>query len=262
MLLCFVDESGSPPKIGDARRRYFVIAGVVMHESQWHGIAEEFKKLKARPEYNVKGELKWRFFGPDNKDKNNSVAHLSNEKRQKFREDVFAIITRRKSVKIIACASDSLSAYSRGYVKNEDDLYHFTYKPVSERFQYHLQDVSKVVGDKQLGIVIADHRGKKQDESFRNEHHRLVDSQSEFTSLYANYIETIFLTPSHLSVGIQFADMVAGAIGRALNSRDFTYAKLIKPAFRRSPAGKINGYGFIRFPAKGWGGPSGGGNAP
>ena len=51
-------------------------------------------------------------------------------------------------------------------------------------------------------------------------------------------IETIFLTPSHNSVGIQLADMVAGAIGRKFNSGDTLYYDQIEPSFRRSSAGK------------------------
>lgn len=262
MLLCFVDESGSPPSADRATyRRYFVIAGLIMHESQWHGVAEEVRQLRRK--FEVTGEIKWRYFGQENTDKDNSVAHLDQATRDTFREGLFEIITKRKSIRIVACAADALMAYQTGYVETPEDLYHYTYKPVSERFQYHLQDLSRSVGDKQLGIVIADPRGKKQDESLRKEHHRLVDEQSPFVSQYENYIETIFLTPSHLSVGIQLADMVAGAIGRALNSKESRFARLIKPSFRVRPNGKIDGYGFVRFPTKGWGrGPSGGGKPP
>lgn len=263
MLLCFLDESGSPPQPGKiGPRRYFVLAAVVMHESQWLGVSEELHQLKRRKEFQVAGEIKWRYFGPENTDPDNSVAHLSQGARDNFREALFEIITRRKSIKIIACATDCLEAYKLDYVKDQEDLYHYTYKPISERFQYHLQDLSRSVGDKQLGIVISDHRGKKQDEIFRKGHHKLVDSEALNTSKYQNFVETIFLTPSHLSVGIQLADMVAGAIGRALNARELRFAKLIKPSFRRDQKGLIDGFGFVRFPKKGWGKPSGGGNAP
>lgn len=255
-----MDESGSPPKeINAERRRFFVIAGLIMHESQWHGVAEEVQQLKTRPEFGITGEIKWRYFGPDNTDQDNSVTHLDQEARDEFRTKLFEIITKRKSIKIVACAADAIAAYKTSYVNDPQDLYHYTYKPVSERFQYHLQDLSRSVGDKQLGIMIADPRGKRQDESLRKEHHRLVDYDSPFVSQYDNYVETIFLTPSHLSVGIQLSDMVAGAIGRALNSRDLKFAKQIKSAFRCQPNGNIEGFGFVRFPKQGWGKPSGGG---
>jgi len=253
MHLCFVDESGSPPKpnkIGN--RKYFVIAGLIMHEAQWHGVAAEVRKLRLRADFQIKGEIKWRYFGTENTDKDNSVSHLSQEKRDEFRKELFSIITRRKSITIIACVADSEAAYKTAYIKDQEDLYHFTYKPVSERFQYYLQDVSRTVGDKQLGIIVADHRGKAQDETFRKKHDDLVEAPGPFSSKYENYVETVFLTPSHHSVGIQLADMVAGAIGRAFNTEENKFAEMLKPAFRAGPNGKIMGFGIVKFPKGTW----------
>jgi hypothetical protein len=155
-------------------------------------------------------------------------------------------------VKIVACVASVEAAYATDYVTDEDDLYRYTYKPVSERFQYFLQDMSHAHGDQQLGIIVADQRGRTQDDLLRSEHHWLVDEQGIFTSKYRNYVETIFLTPSHLSVGIQLADMVAGAIGRSFNSGDQACFELIKPSIRARPNGKIEGYGLVKFPTKGW----------
>jgi hypothetical protein len=174
----------------------------------------------ARPEFNVTGEIKWRFFGRDNKDPDNPVRHLTPQARDKFRERFFGILSGRKSVRTLVCVADVSDAYGRGYVKTAEDLYAYTCKVVSERFQYYLQDMSRSIGDIQLGILVADHRGKKQDELLRNRHHVLIDRDTAHSSKYANYVETIFLTPSHNSVGIQFADMVAGAISRRANVGD------------------------------------------
>lgn len=253
MHLCFIDESGSPPKPGKVgNRHYFVIAGLIMHEAQWHGICDEFKKLKNHADYKVRGEVKWRYFGPDNTDPDNSVAHLSVDARNSFRDALFDIIIKRKSVKIVACVTCCEAAYETSYVNSQDELYHYTYKPVSERFQYFLQDVGRTVGDKQLGIIIADHRGKKQDEGFRAEHHRLVDRENPFVSTYEHFVETIFLTPSHHSVGIQMVDMVAGAIGRAFNSNETRFADMLYGSFRARPNGDINGFGLVKFPQATW----------
>ncbi|MDG4899681.1 MULTISPECIES: hypothetical protein [unclassified Mesorhizobium] len=61
-------------------RPYFVIAGLIMHEAQWHGIADEVRRIKTK--YGVTGEIKWRYFGPDNTDPGNSVAHLNEGERR------------------------------------------------------------------------------------------------------------------------------------------------------------------------------------
>jgi hypothetical protein len=253
MYLCFIDESGHPPKPSATNPRpHFVIAGVIVHEAQWHGIADELRKLKDRPEFKIMGEVKWRFFGPDNADPENPVRHLSREARDQFRRQMYEILTRRKSVKLVACVANAAAAYKQSYVKNAEDLYHYTYKPVSERFQYFLQDISRAVGDQQLGLVVCDHRGKKQDDLLRDRHHKLIDDEQMFSSAYPNYVETIFMTPSHLSVGIQFADMVAGAVGRFYNSGEEQYFEMVRGAFRSSPTGKIDGYGVVKFPGRGW----------
>jgi hypothetical protein len=253
MHLCFIDESGTPPKpnrIG--RRRYFVIAGLIMHEAQWHGVASEVKKLRNRLDFLVRGEIKWRYFGPENTDPDNSVAHLSMEKRNEFRDELFSIVTKRKSLKIVACVASAEAAYEKPYVNLPESLYQFTYKAVTERFQYFLQDISRTLGDTQLGVIVADHRGKNQDEFMRRHHHVLIDHSDPFSSSYANYIETVFLTPSHRSVGIQLADMIAGATGRAFNTNDARLFDILRPSFRASPQGNIEGYGLAKFPKDTW----------
>jgi hypothetical protein len=162
MYLCFMDESGSPPKPSSKHPRpYFIIAAVIMHEAQWHGIADELKKLKAKPEFNINGEIKWRYFGRDNEDADNTVAHLDQAQRDAFRRQFFDILVKRKSVRTLACVASVKGAYAQSYVKTEEDLYAYTYKCVTERFQYYLQDISRQVGDKQLGLIVADHRGNR-----------------------------------------------------------------------------------------------------
>ena len=101
MYLCFIDESQTPPNPGQQNRPpYFIIAGVVIHEAQWHGISDDLKALKARPEFNVAGEIKWRFFGPTNKDPANSVAHLDQTARDEFRVSVAVQIGPEQTVSL------------------------------------------------------------------------------------------------------------------------------------------------------------------
>lgn len=251
MYLCFLDESGSVPKPNTRDKRpYFVMAAMVMHEAQWHAVASEFRALLKR--FDIKGEIKWRYFGLHNDDPDNSVAHLDEAARDDLRSDLYSIITARKSIKIMACVSSAVSAYALDYVSDADDLYLYTYKTLTERFQYYLQDMSRAVGDKQLGIVVADHRGKTQDELLRKRHAGLVAERGVFTSAYQNYVEIVFLTPSHYSVGIQLADMVAGAIGRKYNVGDDRYFAQIKGAIRTSTAGRMDGFGLVKFPKKNW----------
>lgn len=215
-------------------------------------MASEVRKLCAKPQYSITGEIKWRYFGAHNTEPDNSVAHLDQEHRDRFRNEYFTILLKRKSIKIIACVASVAAAYKLASVADAEKLYHYTYKPVSERFQYHLQDLSKTVGNIQLGLVVADHRGRKQDDIFRVNHLDMVDGQTAYVSNYGNFVECIFLTPSHMSVGVQMADMVSGAVGRAFNHNDHMYFDMLKPSFRSRPDGDINGYGLVKFPTKDW----------
>jgi hypothetical protein len=143
-------------------------------------------------------------------------------------------------------------AYQLGYINTGDDLYWYSYKQLTERFQYYLQDLERVVGQKLNGIVVCDHRGPKDDERLRELHHKLMVGQSGVISTYGNMVEGLFIAPSHLSVGIQFADMVAGAVFRAFKTDDKRFFNQILESFRTSPQGKVDGFGLVKFPNKGW----------
>lgn len=90
----------------------------------------------------------------------------------------------------------------------------------------------------------------------REQHERLVhEDRNEYASTYDNFIESIFLSPSHMSIGIQLADIVAGAIWRFYEKNDNRWINLIKSAFRTNKQGGIDGFGVARFPKREWKGP-------
>jgi hypothetical protein len=82
----------------------------------------------------------------------------------------------------------------------------------------------------------------------RRYHQTLMHAQSPHISTYDRMIESVFLTPSHTSVGIQLADLFAGAVARAFNFQDKTWLDEITPIFRAKPDGSIDGYGLVKFP--------------
>lgn len=252
MHLLFVDESGTPPKPNVQTISYFVIAGLVIPEDRWVGMSNKLDGLKRASGYY--GEVKWRFFAPQNNDVGNPMQGWNQEKRNIFRDGVFSIITETKSCKIIACSSEAPTAYGLGNVNSQDDLYFKTYKPITERFQYLLQDITRTSGRDTYGLIVADHRGRGDDDSMRHRHERLVRESGQYTSQYGNFIESLFFAPSHLSIGIQLVDMVAGAIWRAQSQNDNTWFDKLRPSFRCSPTGQIDGYGIARFPKAGWSG--------
>jgi Protein of unknown function (DUF3800) len=253
MRLCFVDESGTPAKPDADRPQFFVIGAVIIPEERWHGVAGKLQGLKARLHY--RGELKWRFFAPANKDAQNPMRDWTQEAKNEFRTEVFSILTSDRSIMIIAGVCQAAVAYALSNVNQQNDIYFRTYKVVTERFQYFLQDVTRTSGRNTYGIIVADHRGRGDDQKLRLQHKRLVEEDHAFTSTYTNLVEGLFLAPSHMSVGIQMADMVGGAIWRRFEHDDATWFDVIRPSIRQSRFGQVDGYGIARFPKAGWSGP-------
>ncbi|MYE36262.1 MAG: DUF3800 domain-containing protein [Rhodobacteraceae bacterium] len=253
MYICFVDESGTPAKPGQEKQKYFVFGGVIIPENQWKFVRQKILGLKIRKQYS--GEIKWRFFAPNNNDENNPMKDWNQSQKDEFRSSVFEIICSVKSIKLICSVSDATLAYKLNGVNSQNDIYFRTFRVVTERFQYFLQDIQKITGSPTNGIIVADHRNGREDNNFRHQHDQLIRSDNSNTTNYKNVIEGIFLTPSHMSIGIQLADMIAGAVWRFYTHDDKKWFDTIKPSFRKNETGVIGGFGLACYPKRGWNGP-------
>jgi hypothetical protein len=185
----------------------------------------------------IRGELKWRFFSPDNDDARNPMRALTQEVRDDIRTEIYGILGAEKSVKTIAAVCSIEATYKMASVNDQQDIYNLAYKVLTERFQYYLQDLSRETERTAYGIIICDHRGKGDDKSLRAHHQMLVHSTAAFTSKYPNLIESVVLQPSNLSIGIQFADLVAGAVWRKFERDDDRWFAMMQPSLSRSQAG-------------------------
>jgi hypothetical protein len=249
MHILFIDESGTPPKPGVDRPSYFVLAGAIIHESRWHKIRDALLGLKAR--HGIRGEIKWRYFAATNTDDRNPMRKLDASARDIIRRDVYKIMVTHEVVSLAAVCSVK-AAYNMPSVNSQDDIYHLAYKVLSERFQYFCGGLTDTRTGSTYGIMVADHRGAQDDKRLRKHHEMLVHSGAEFTSSYRNIVESLFVQPSNLSVGIQLADMIAGAVWQKYERKNDAWFKMMEPTLRRSRAGKVDGYGLIKAPKAGW----------
>lgn len=245
MHLFFLDESGTIVAENKKHSKYFVIGGVIIPEIHWKEIYKKLRDLKKQ--YHITSEIKWRFFSPHNNELENGLKHLSFDERNLVRNKLYEIITSYKSIKIISTVTNVEDAYKLPYINNKEDLYWYSYKQAVERFQYYLQDLSRESGADFNGLVIIDNRLSCDDNRLRNLHHKLMIVDRENYSNFNNLIEGLFIAPSHLSVGIQFADIVAGAIFRKYEKDDDKYYEQIKNSIRNKN-GNILGYGIVKFP--------------
>jgi hypothetical protein len=250
MYLMFMDESGTPPKPEMASPRYFVMAGLIIPEGSWREVRDALLGMKIRR--GVRGEIKWRHFAPGNDDAKNPMRRLPQSERDAIREEMFGIICKSQhEVVSIAAVCSAAAAYKIASITNQEDLYHLTYKVVTERFQYFLQERSTRART-EFGIIICDHRGTRDDKRLRAHHQMLVHAAGGYTSNYANLIESVFLQPSHQSIGIQLADIVAGSVWRRYERDDTRFMDMASQSFRRSRSGQLMGYGIVKVPKMGW----------
>lgn len=234
-----MDESGTPPGQPNPKKPYFTLGAVVIKAEDWQSVHD--KVLGFRLRHHLRGELKWRFFAPHNSSPDNPMLHLSPPERRELSAEFSGLIS-DSPVTIIACVVDVAKAFEFPSVTNQQQLYHFTYKPITERFQYFLQDVNG------LGIIVSDHRGRDSDKMLRAHHETLTGSRGNTRSGYDRLIEGLFLQDSQHSTGIQLADFVAGAIHRAYAAGDGSHAKPLRSRIRSDASGNIQGRGLILHP--------------
>ncbi len=239
MHLCFIDESGTPPSRPNPDRPYFTLGAAIIRDTDWRGVANDIQGFCTSNR--LRGELKWRYFSPHNSTAENPMLGRSAEERKSLSLD-FARIIAASPITIIACVTDIGAAFEYASVSNQQELYHFAYKPLSERFQYFLQ------GEKSMGITIADHRGRDSDRLFRAHHDSLTGGNGRTISGYDRFIEGLFLQDSCHSIGIQIADFVAGSIHRAYSTKDKDLATILKPRIRKKQDGTIQGHGIVHHP--------------
>ncbi len=247
MHILFIDESGTPPPPDKVNSKYMVLGGIIIPEDQWHKVRDDLRRIKS--DYNINGEIKWRYFSPSNNDQDNSMKHLMFEDKKEVRKKIIDIVNKYKSVKIISVLIDINKAYGLEYVNNEDQLYWYSYKQLVERFQYHLQDMSRSVGQTIHGIVVCDNRNKHHDNYLRNLHENMILSNKENLSNIGNLIEGLFISPSHHGIGIQIADIIAGAIFQKYERNHEWCFNQLQESFRKNPKNNnIYGWGLVVWP--------------
>jgi hypothetical protein len=231
MHILFLDDAGTISPIDKIDDNYFVLAGPVIPEEQWPGLEKEFYKIC--DQFNVRGEIKWRFFGQKRcrADDQNSILHLDFQQRDELRKALLKALIANESIKIISVVVHLPTAYKSEHIKKPEHVHAFAYRSIIELYQLHLQQLSQIIGSTVYGIIVSDHRNPAQDTAQRNLHREIIKSKNNARLTYPNLIEGLFFSPSHHSIGIQFADLISGAVFRKFEHRDDRWHQLIRPNF-------------------------------
>ena len=248
MQILFLDESGTAPSKAKTKDHpFFVLGGLVVPESDWKSLQVKLQKLKG--EYQITGEVKWRYFFPHpHSGKTTPLSHLDISQINELRLKLFAIVASYDSFKVLATVVDTTAYYCEHSDKDAEDMYHDAFEIVCERFQYYLQDIQRSAGEPIYGMVVIDERNNPQNKELDEFHYELLNNSDAKRADFNNLVEGLFIAASHHSVGVQFADLVAGAIYRKVCKNDSVFYDLVSKNIRCKPSGDVNGYGIMSLP--------------
>jgi ribosomal protein L35 len=157
---------------------FFILGGVVVPEDIWWKLDTDLKRLKAR--FKITGEIKWRYFAPGKEENSkHALSHLSAKEKESLRTELYKVLCSYKSIRLVCVATNVSLAYGLPYIQTADDLYWYSYKQLTERFQYYLQDLARTVGQRVNGIIVCDHRQSRDDERLRELHHKMLTGGKE-----------------------------------------------------------------------------------
>jgi hypothetical protein len=255
MKILFVDES----YYLNSKEPLFVLGGVVIPEKSWLQCKDFLTKIKK--DNKINGEIKWKYVF-NIKDPKGTMSHLSLESRLdkvikpilEFVRDnnlqIFTTLTHISDLKQKFVESSKIEELSPLF-RQEFERYYYSknYENIVQRFQYYLQDLEF----DNRGIVICDSRNSREDEYLRDIHKNMLDGVTgKKTIIYKNLIEHVLIAPSHLSIGIQFADVIAGIIYNRLRKNEKTnyLCQIISGNFNKQRGEKTSeGRGVVKIPA-------------
>jgi len=196
-------------------------------------------------------DLKFKYFGHDQvvlherdiRKRNEPFNILLNPNtRSEFMEDVSDIV-REAPFTLIASAIDKRRL--KDQYDDPENPYHLALAFGLERIYYHLLN-REGCEDGTLHLVFEE-RGKREDDNLELEFRRVLDNNPTGDRLP---FDIVFSSKQSNAAGLQVADLVARPIGRHLlkpKQPNRAY-DVIKEKFRRSPDGKIRGWGLKVFP--------------
>lgn len=201
MRMFFLDESGDPQPSLPGK---FVLGGVVIRPEDWSGLKDALGKIKTS--YNVPQniEVKWRH-ARHHGGSSSPLQRLTMQDRIRFAQEVLGAIRRCDRARFIGVVIDKVAACQRNPLLNAESLYRQSVLLCMERYQYYLR------ATRDIGMVVQDQRQNQQDIRLRGFYQSLL-SMGTYWTTFPNVIESVFLTPSDHSIGIQFADFAVGAL--------------------------------------------------
>lgn len=226
MRLLFLDESG---RIEDGKT--FALGGVAVRADNWRALRECWLAPLRAHGWDPAREVKWHGI-------------RKGEVPDALADAVIDALSRAPFTAYVTLLDLERGAGMDEFFGTPERTYGTALMFVSERF-HHLLDA-----EDELGLVVADSRHREEDDSLRRYFGALTAEGTRYMKL-DRIVEGLFLGPSHLSVGLQCADLIVSIAAAAERGGGQArgYLKKLLPRFATHPAtGSLEGVGIKHFP--------------
>ena len=245
----YIDESGDTITLSQKGKKFLVLTGCIIDESDLKPAEETFRSIKKRYYQNPNIEIKSNFLRYANPDiTTDSPLKLHDRQKYDELEREVATVLKQLPVTVISIVIDK-EAYWHDYPSQNP--YNAAYLFLLERFQKYLAQ------ENALGICIIDPReGRVEKHYHGNELSRIHDNVrwngSDWLKQCPNIVEKLLFSQSDQTVGIQFADLYCYAIFHVFEydkqpSEYWRYKDITAPKLRHMN-GIVDGFGLKLFP--------------
>lgn len=210
---------------------YFVLGSILVKTRSLEYLEETFNKVKNNYFKNPFSEIKYSLPSKVFKEK----GMIKN-----YRHEVYSRLS-ESDCKLFACGQNKYTGYKTGIVKSKIDIYklcfqHLFYLINSYMFKFKIKEPI---------VVFIDQKEEHHDDIMYQAYKEALRN----TKLYPNFDSTTFaptinVVNSKYTIGAQVADLVAGAIWRALEAEDKTYSMMIKKNFHSAENGDTFNFGY------------------
>ena len=256
IYFAFSDENGEYKKDMNEKfiksSPYYVRATFLMLASDWKKLNMGFRRIKQRFKLPLEKEIKWSYLWP--------LRNYQRDGRDIPENKPFYFLKDRDYNEVIDFVDSSLTLLSDlNYVKiiititsnrhcpriNENDIYKMHIQDNMQRIEMELQDQ-----EDNLCVLFIDSVSEKRNKFLRNVYFDMCQ-KGDFIQHYSHIKDSLNLEYSHHSVGIQFADYVAGSFGGFLKGYEKSkeiFNKRIRPYLRTGRNREILGFGIMEVP--------------
>lgn len=208
MYLMYIDESGDTATLQQNGSRILVLTGCIIDEKDKRDIEEKFRKIKKRYYRNPDIEIKSNFLRYANPritdpDKSSPIKLYDQEQYDSLQAEIQEFL-KTIPVTLISSVIDKKGYWSKYPAQNP---YTAAYVFLLERFQtflHHKDTFGLCIIDPREGRVV----DKRHIDKELNDTHKLLQwEKGGFWKPCPRIIEKILFSDSHLTVGIQIADL-------------------------------------------------------